>query len=130
MLQPSCQFYGSPLDLLYHFHVLLLFGVPEPDLALQVGSQSAVKGHNHLLQPAGHVLFDANPRIWLSFWAVSKHCWLIFSFSPTIIPYMYFFASVCVFQSCKNPHLHASISQRCNCLFYHQLNRLRIANEK
>ncbi|KAK4832298.1 LOW QUALITY PROTEIN: hypothetical protein QYF61_021697 [Mycteria americana] len=59
VLQPSDYFHGPPLDLLQQLHVLLVLRAPELDAVLQ-------------------------PRIWLAFWAVSTHCWLMFSISSSV----------------------------------------------
>jgi len=60
VLQPSDHLRGPPLDLLQHLHVLLMFGAPELDAGLQVGSQeSRVKGQNPLRRPAGRAALDA-----------------------------------------------------------------------
>ena len=45
ILQSSGHFRGPPLDLLQHIHVLLMWGAPELETVLQVGShESRVKG--------------------------------------------------------------------------------------
>ena len=42
------------------------------------GDASPAEEQDHPLCPAGHV-FLLQPRIWLAFWAVRAHCWLMVS---------------------------------------------------
>ena len=73
---------GPPLDFL---HIFPVPAAPDLDAVLQVGPYGGrAEGNNPPLPAATPLLMQ--PKIPLTVWAASAHCWLMFSFSSTKAP--------------------------------------------
>ncbi|KAK4831314.1 hypothetical protein QYF61_016803, partial [Mycteria americana] len=78
VLQPSDHLHGPALDSLQQVHILLRFGAPELDAALQGGlTRAEQRGRIPSLALLATLLW-MQPRIRLAFWAVSAHCQPVF----------------------------------------------------
>ena len=84
VLQPSDHFCGPPLDPLQQVDLFpgLQSWTQDSRLGLTRAEQRGRITSPDLLA----ILLLMQPRIWLAFWAVSTHCWVMMSFSSTSTP--------------------------------------------